>query len=131
MIANNPRPRLAVVFAAASLTLFGAARAQTAAPAANAAAPGEITIIATEFKYTPAKVWAAAGRPVTLVLDNSRAETEHGIVIPAFELRLVAKPGEVTRATAVFDKPGEYEFSCDLPGHREAGMTGKLIVTRS
>ena len=132
MIANNPRPRLAMIFAAASLMLIGAARAQTAAaPAANAAAPGEITIIATEFKYTPAKIWIVAGRPVTLVLDNSGAETEHGIIVSAFGFRLEAKPGEVTRATAVFDKPGEYEFSCDLPGHREAGMTGKLIVTRS
>jgi len=28
----------------------------------------------------------------------------------------------------VFEKPGEYEYSCDLPGHRDAGMKGTLIV---
>jgi uncharacterized cupredoxin-like copper-binding protein len=99
-----------------------------ASPLADGATPGEITIIATEFNYAPAKVSVVAGRPITLVLDNSRAETEHGIVIPAFGFRLEAQAGETARATAVFDKPGEYEFTCDLPGHREAGMSGKLIV---
>jgi uncharacterized cupredoxin-like copper-binding protein len=27
-----------------------------------------------------------------------------------------------------FTKRGEFEFSCLIPGHREAGMTGKVIV---
>jgi len=28
----------------------------------------------------------------------------------------------------LFDKAGEFDFSCLIPGHREAGMTGKIIV---
>jgi uncharacterized cupredoxin-like copper-binding protein len=27
-----------------------------------------------------------------------------------------------------FTKVGEFNFSCLIPGHREAGMTGKIIV---
>jgi uncharacterized cupredoxin-like copper-binding protein len=27
-----------------------------------------------------------------------------------------------------FTKVGEFEFSCNLPGHREAGMVGKIVV---
>jgi len=27
-----------------------------------------------------------------------------------------------------FTKPGVFEFACLIPGHREAGMTGKVIV---
>ena len=27
-----------------------------------------------------------------------------------------------------FSKKGEFEFACLIPGHREAGMTGKIIV---
>jgi Copper binding proteins, plastocyanin/azurin family len=71
---------------------------------------------------------ATAGRAVTLVLDNSGAETEHGIFVPALGFRLDAKAGEVVRRVTVFDKAGKYDFSCDLPGHPEAGMRGKLIV---
>ena len=69
-----------------------------------------------------------AGHSVTLVLDNSQAETEHGINLPAFGFYLKARAGQVTRKTFTFDKTGEYEFMCDLPGHQEAGMKGKLIV---
>ena len=35
------------------------------------------------------------------------------------------KTGEIVWA---FTKPGEFDFSCLIPGHREAGMTGKVIV---
>lgn len=27
-----------------------------------------------------------------------------------------------------FTKEGEFEFSCNIPGHREAGMVGRVIV---
>jgi plastocyanin len=72
------------------------------------------------------KIWVAAGRKVTLVLDNRGAETEHGIIIPASGFHLATMAGEVARKTAVFDKPGEYEFSCDLTGHRELGIVGRF-----
>ena len=38
------------------------------------------------------------------------------------------KAGEIARKKTVFDKSGIYEFNCDLPGHREEGMKGTLIV---
>ena len=76
----------------------------------------------------PAKVRVIAGRAVTLILDNSGGETEHGLFLPAFNFRLQAKAGEVARQSFVFEKPGEYDFVCDLPGHREAGMKGTLTV---
>jgi plastocyanin len=94
----------------------------------SASSPIEVRIISTEFKYVPAKVGVTVGRTVTFILDNSNAETEHGVIVPAFGFRLEAKAGEVVRTTIVFDRPGEYEFTCDLPGHREAGMKGTLIV---
>jgi plastocyanin len=119
-------------FIVATLALIAAARAQAdiASPPSSALQPTEIKIVTTEFKFDPAKFWVVAGRKVTLVLDNSTAETEHGIFIPAFGFHLAAMAGEVARKTAVFDKPGEYEFSCDLPGHREMGMKGVMVVIR-
>ena len=53
-------------------------------------APGfnaeEVSVASTEFKFIPATVRVIAGRSVTLVLDNSQAETEHGVNLPAFGL---------------------------------------------
>ncbi|HMF07401.1 MAG TPA: cupredoxin domain-containing protein [Methylocella sp.] len=116
--------------AAATLALVTAAqsRADIASPPSGAPKPAEIRIVATEFKYAPSEIKVTAGRAVTLVLDNSGAETEHGIFVPALGFRLDAKAGEVVRRVTVFDKAGKYDFSCDLPGHPEAGMRGKLIV---
>jgi plastocyanin len=88
----------------------------------------EVRVVSTEFKFAPATVLVIAGRSVTLVLDNSQAETEHGINLPAFGFYLKARAGQVTRKTFTFYGTGEYEFMCDLPGHQEAGMKGKLIV---
>src|SRR5580704_15888066 len=73
-------------------------------------------------------VMVIAGRAVTLVLDNSGAETEHDLVVSAYGFRVQARAGETARKSTVFEKPGEYEYSCDLPGHRDAGMKGTLIV---
>ena len=94
------------------------------APDSNA---GEVWIASTEFKFVPATVRVIAGRSVALVLDNSQAETEHGIKRPAFGFDLIARRGQVTRKTFIFDKPVEYEFMCDLPELRPKvgdGMKG-------
>jgi plastocyanin len=88
----------------------------------------EIKIIATEFKFSAPSRHIVAGQPVTLVLDNSEAESEHAIFFPALGVRLFAPAGETVRKTVLFDKAGEFAFVCDLPGHREAGMIGKLAV---
>ena len=124
--------QLVMAFALPAIVTLSAARllAQeiTAPVASNEAKSLEVIITSTEFKYVPAKVQVPSGRAVTLVLDNSGAETEHGIILPAFNFRLEVKAGEIARKSIVFDNPGEYEFSCDLPGHREAGMKGTLIV---
>ena len=38
------------------------------------------------------------------------------------------KPGATGEIVWQFDKPGEYQFACLIPGHFEAGMVGKLVV---
>ncbi len=40
-----------------------------------------------------------------------------------------AMAGTISSVTFTPTKAGEYEFACTLPGHKEAGMVGKLIVT--
>jgi plastocyanin len=112
----------------AMLLAAGAQAEEIAAPVPlNETNPAEVSIVSTEFGYAPAKVRVVAGHAVTLVLDNSGAKTEHNLFVLAFGFRLQAKAGETARKSTVFEKPGQYEYSC-LPGHRDAGMKGTLIV---
>ena len=37
-------------------------------------------------------------------------------------------PGRRARLRWKFDRPGEYEYACLLPGHYEAGMKGSITV---
>ena len=38
-------------------------------------------------------------------------------------------PAGETQETVINAPAGEYEYYCNVPGHKEAGMVGKLIVT--
>ena len=128
-ISRSLKPTKVAMAAIAMLSAAGAQAEEIAAPGPlNETKPAEVRIVSTEFGYAPANVMVIAGRAVTLVLDNSGAETEHDLVVSAYGFRVQARAGETARKSTVFEKPGEYEYSCDLPGHRDAGMKGTLIV---
>jgi uncharacterized cupredoxin-like copper-binding protein len=38
------------------------------------------------------------------------------------------KPKATNEIVWRFTKRGEFEFACLIPGHREAGMLGKIVV---
>jgi nitrite reductase (NO-forming) len=87
----------------------------------------EVEVVAGDFAFSPAEVNVPAGGTVNLVLVND-GDLPHDITIPALGSRVEALPG--TRVSASLTAgPGEYEFFCSVPGHRDAGMEG-VIVTR-
>jgi plastocyanin len=66
---------------------------------------------------------------VTIDFDNP-ASIEHDVVIEQGN-KEIAKSDLISdgQTSVVADlKAGEYTFFCDVPGHREAGMEGKLTV---
>jgi nitrite reductase (NO-forming) len=100
------------------------------APAAvqsTAQLPTSLRVTVTEFKITPSIVQVPAGQKVTITLDNKGA-VEHDLTVQALGFKVLAKAGQTATAEVTFDKPGEYELVCSIPGHKEAGMTGKLSV---
>ena len=115
--------------AAVAMPSVAMAQAQVAAlEPSDGTKPAEVRIVSTEFRFSPATVLVVAGRTVTLVLDNRGAETEHGLFVPGLGFRLQAKAGEIARKNILVEKPGNYDYNCDLPGHRDAGMMGPLVV---
>jgi len=42
---------------------------------------------------------------------------------------VLVEPGKQAELTWTFSKSGNLEFACNIPGHYQAGMVGKLTVT--
>ena len=83
---------------------------------------GELAYTATEATAKAGKVTVDFNNPQGLTHDVA-IENESGETVGQTEL--VA--GEET-STTVNLKPGTYHYYCTVPGHREAGMEGTLVV---
>jgi len=77
-----------------------------------------------ELKTGPGKV---------RIQEVNTGATAHTLVIEGVTSgRKLSVPGHDVKDTAAFDlQPGTYTYYCDIPGHRQAGMEGKLIVDPS
>lgn len=69
------------------------------------------------------------GAVVTITLTNSDGAM-HDIAVPEFGAQSDQITGEGAATTIVFRaaKGGTFEYLCTIPGHKLAGMVGKLIV---
>jgi plastocyanin len=101
----------------------------TSAPAAGG---GAIAVAANpegQFKYMPSTLSAKAGK-VTIAFTNS-APIEHNLTVASASGAVAgATPtsrGAVKNLTVSLT-PGTYKFYCTVPGHRQAGMEGTLVV---
>ena len=86
----------------------------------------------TEFKFDPATLSAKSGK-VTFFLVNG-GSTSHDMVITDASGKQVAKsdlvsPGDSTVFSVDSLAAGTYTVACDLPGHKESGMTATLQVS--
>ena len=79
-----------------------------------------------DLAFQPNEITIAANTDVTIHAVNK------GVLPHTFTIPDVADTGEVpggdSKTLTVNLPPGEYTFDCTVPGHKEAGMVGKLIV---
>ncbi|HVA23471.1 MAG TPA: cupredoxin domain-containing protein [Chloroflexota bacterium] len=137
-------------------TTVGGTQAVAAQPGAGVQAPPaaaavqQVTISAKELSFTPNSVQLTVGRPVQLTIRND-GQMDHdiksGIPIRGLQylkadndtaeqqqnaqrgvLDIDFNKGDTGQVTFVPTKAGTYQFYCDQPGHREAGMVGSFIV---
>lgn len=85
-----------------------------------------IEITARSFRFEPDEISVHAGQPVTLRL--TALGDHHDLVIDAFDFHVAADQGERSEATLSAPTEGRYAFYCSVPGHRDAGMEGTLVV---
>jgi plastocyanin len=104
---------------------------ETREPAAQERGGRELTLSADPggaLRFDTRSLEARAGQ-VTLVMDNP-SSVPHNVSIEGRgvdeEGETVGEGGESTVRAEL--RPGEYDFYCSVPGHREGGMEGTLSV---
>jgi uncharacterized cupredoxin-like copper-binding protein len=97
--------------------------------------------------FVPNRIAVKKGEQIRFKLKNDGA-LDHEMVLGTLEMNLRhaeemkknpdmehddpnarrVGPQKVSEIVWRFDKAGTFDFSCLIPGHREAGMTGSIVV---
>lgn len=85
-----------------------------------------ILVAARSFEYDPAEIRAKAGENLAIVLTSE--DVFHDFVIDELNAYIAADVGNTRVKGLLAEKAGRYTYYCSIPGHREGGMEGTLIV---
>ena len=94
---------------------------------ASACSTGSTTVRATSFRFTPKTIEIGAGEKVAVVLTAT--DVEHDFTVEGGDHVVHAQGGKTAKGGLTIDEPGTYTFYCSVSGHRQAGMTGTLVVS--
>ena len=99
-----------------------------------------------DFVFEPSTVTVPTGAQVTINLNNQGTQ-DHNFVIMQLGKDVSGSWSDANKGDVFYEKdqllsgqttaitftapnePGEYQILCSVPGHLEAGMMGKLVVT--
>lgn len=125
---------VAIVVMALALAACGG---NSAPPASGAAAPAgggseqELKVTASDFKYDPNSFTVKAGQKTKVTMTNKGA-VDHTWVVndssgaPVF--KMVVPVGKTLSGEFTLPTAGTYTLLCDVAGHKEAGMQGKIVA---
>ncbi|HET8524188.1 MAG TPA: cupredoxin domain-containing protein [Thermomicrobiales bacterium] len=91
------------------------------------AAITSVTIEAHDLYFAPNAITLAANTDVTLTIKNAGA-LPHDFYVDGLNIRTAIIPPGNSVTVTLNASPGTYQFYCNQPGHRFAGMTGTLVV---
>jgi plastocyanin len=86
-----------------------------------------IEVTAESLAFDPDEITVSAGEDIAVVLTAE--DLLHDFAVDELDAHVTAAGGATEEGGLRADKPGRYTFYCSVPGHREAGMEGTLIVT--
>lgn len=98
------------------------------------AAPADAPVIVIDgtdtMRFLPDPITVKAGQAVTIVFRNKGVIVHDYISSGAEKNAKLANVlgGREARGVFLANKPGSYQVLCQQPGHKEAGMVGKIIV---
>jgi uncharacterized cupredoxin-like copper-binding protein len=102
-----------------------------------------------KMRFTPDRLNVKQGDTVKLVITNKGKMLHEMVVGTKKELQEHAemmqkfpdmehdepymthvKPDKTEQMVWTFNRPGAFDYACLIPGHFQAGMTGKIVVTK-
>ena len=111
-------------------------------PLAGVPAEASLPLVMLDISFDRDVLEVTAGQVVEIAFEH-RGVLEHNFTIDeisadvsdigrqrpdAFDVYVALKRGEQARLLLRVTEPGEYAFYCSIPGHRQAGMEGTLVV---
>jgi len=117
--------RFAVV--ALSAAVFGITTAPVTNPATFGSRITTVLVTARDFSFTLSRVSVAVGT-TRFVVTNSGV-LPHDFEIAGRRTR-VLKQGERATIVVHFRKAGRYPYRCSIPGQRDLGMRGVVVVSK-
>jgi cytochrome c oxidase subunit 2 len=87
----------------------------------------EAAIVAQVFNFTPDKLEVPVGSQVTFLVTSR--DVIHGLKINGTPINTMVFPGQISRLTTRFDRPGEYLIVChEYCGGGHHLMAGTIVV---
>ncbi len=103
----------------------------TSAPSASEGAmvkATEITVLGTDYAFTPAKLSIKKGDKVKLVFQNN-GKFPHNLVIDDLKVQTkTINAGQTDTVEFTADKSGSYTMYCSVDSHQQKGMVGTVSV---
>jgi glucose/arabinose dehydrogenase/plastocyanin len=100
--------------------------AATPAAAGGSAAAAQVTVEMVDIAFRPNSLTIPANTDVTVSLPNTGAAL-HNFSIDQLGIDVDVEPGD-TGSVTINAPAGEYQYYCNVPGHKQAGMVGTLTV---
>src|SRR5687768_1888242 len=86
-----------------------------------------LNVVATDLKFDSKETKLEGPGQVKVRLEN-QGVIEHDFSIEGLRGKAYAGPKKTGEGTFQIATAGTYVFYCSIPGHKEAGMQGKLVV---
>ncbi|HEY7032814.1 MAG TPA: cupredoxin domain-containing protein [Thermomicrobiales bacterium] len=104
-----------------------------ASPAAGGTAAGPSTAVSVsleDIKFDPTELTIPANTPATITVTN-KGQAVHTFDVDALNIHSGQVQPGATKTIDVNAAPGDYQYYCAEPGHKQAGMVGTLHVVAS
>ncbi len=122
-----PGAAVALLLAVGVVTGCGGSDSASSYRQPNGPAQATLRVEAGNFYFKPGTVSGPAGVDRVELVGKGGSHTLAIDGVSGFELRV---DGDGDHASAkVRLKPGDYTFSCTVPGHRDAGMEGTFKIS--